>query len=201
VLERSHPRLYQWVKPRSLLLHFALLVIAAGCLTAAWWQIHRAMQGNTLSYLYSIEWPAFVVVAGIGWWQMVHDTPEDIAARQAFHERMRKASAEVVARSLPRSARALTVGSQEVDSRVLDAAPRPVLDAATGEPGDLHPVPAASASLVPSDGPSLEAVLLEAEADEDGGTPADELTAYNRYLATLALQGKPKTWRNPRGLR
>ena len=47
------------------MLHLAFLVIAAGCLTAAWWQVHRAMAGNTLSYLYSVEWPAFVVVAGI----------------------------------------------------------------------------------------------------------------------------------------
>ena len=29
--------------------------------------------------------------------------------------------------------------------------------------------------------------------------PTDELTAYNRYLAMLAIKGKPKTWRNPRG--
>ena len=85
----------QWVKPRSLLLHLAFLVIAAGCLTAGWWQVQRAMQGNALSYLYSVEWPSFVVVAGIGWWKMFHDTPEDIAERKAYHARMRAASAEV----------------------------------------------------------------------------------------------------------
>ena len=79
----------QWVAPRSLLLHLAFIVIATGCLYAAWWQIHRAMAGNTLSYLYSVEWPAVVVVAGIGWWQMFHDTPEDIAARKAHHARAR----------------------------------------------------------------------------------------------------------------
>ncbi|MBV9660691.1 MAG: hypothetical protein JO337_06000 [Acidimicrobiales bacterium] len=196
MLERTHPRIYQWVKPRSLLLHLALLAIAAGCLTAAWWQIQRAMQGNTLSYLYSLEWPAFVVVAGIGWWQMVHDTPEDIAARRAFHERMRRASAEVVARSLPRSARALTVGSEEVHSRVLESGDRRVLDAATG--GAAHPVRTTPTSLVPTDAPDLEAILLDTQAEQD--EPADEMTEYNRYLALLALKGKPKTWRNPRGV-
>jgi hypothetical protein len=195
-----HPRIYQWVKPRSLLLHLAFLIIAAGCLTAAWWQITRAMQGNTLSYLYSIEWPAFVVVASIGWWQMVHDTPEDIAARRAFHDRMRAASAEVVARTLPRSARALTVGSTEIDHRVLDSSPRPALDSRTGESTTHHPVAARFTSLVPSVDQSLDAVLLEAEAQGAEEGSADELTEYNRYLATLALKGKPKTWRNPRGL-
>ena len=64
------------------MLHLAFLVVAGGCLIAAWWQVHRAMAGNTLSYLYSVEWPAFAVVAGIGWWQMFHDTPEDIAGPQ-----------------------------------------------------------------------------------------------------------------------
>lgn len=191
MLERSHPRIYQWVKPRSLLLHLALLAIGSGCLIAAWWQIHRAMQGNGLSYLYSVEWPAFAVVAGIGWWQMVHDTPEDIASRHAFHERMRKASVEVVARTLPRSARALTVDSEQVDGRVLDAAPRRMLDAGTGEP-------ASTDLALPSQPPAdLETVLLQG-AEEEG--PVDEATAYNRYLATLALKGKPKTWRNPRGV-
>jgi len=30
--------------------------------------------------------------------------------------------------------------------------------------------------------------------------PADEMTEYNHYLALLAVKGKAKTWRNPRGL-
>ena len=82
------------------MLHAAFLLIASGCLVAGWWQVNRAMQGNTLSYLYSIEWPAFAVVAGIGWWQMFHDTPEDIAKRKAHQAKMRQASREVVARTL-----------------------------------------------------------------------------------------------------
>lgn len=195
MFERRYPRVYQWVKPRSLLLHLALLVIAAGCLTAAWWQIHRAASGNTLSYLYSIEWPAFVVVAGIGWWQMVHDTPEDIAQRQEFHQRMRRASAQVVARTLPRSATALTVGSEQVDGRVLDPVRRPAVTAGdpAGERGAAlvrvarTPVPAGE-----------DARLLDDGGDGDGAT--DEMSEYNRYLALLAVKGKAKTWRNPRGL-
>jgi hypothetical protein len=190
------PRLYQWVKPRSLLLHLALLVIAAGCLTAAWWQVDRAVGGNTLSWLYAVEWPAFVVVAGIGWWQMVHDTPEDIEARRAYHERMRRASAEVVARTLPRSARALTVTSQDLDGRALSAPGVRALRAGGAAGDDRLAVPLNGP--LPLEGPDLDALLLAAEA-EPGDGPVDELTEYNRYLATLALRGRPKTWRNPRG--
>ena len=205
MLEQTHPRLYQWVKPRSLGLHLLFVLIATACMIAGWWQVNRAMQGNTLSYLYSIEWPAFAVVAGIGWWQMFHDTPEDIARRREYHERMRAASAEVVARTLPRSARALTVGSAEVDGRrlgpgsgpsgALTAGPAeatgPRIDALTGE---LVPVSTPGALAARGDG---DLALL---ADEDAGLAGDEMTEYNRYLALLAVRGRSKTWRNPHGV-
>jgi hypothetical protein len=175
-----------------LLLHLAFLVIATGCLYAAWWQIHRAMAGNTLSYLYSVEWPAFVVVAGIGWWQMFHDTPEDIAARKAHHARARAASAEVVARTLPRSAFAITVESDEaVDRRRL---PGPA-QAQLGTSPEAEPVPAVTLGASPAVVDPASGSLLPDEEE-----PADELTAYNRYLALLAVRGKAKTWRNPHGV-
>jgi hypothetical protein len=189
------------------MLHVAFLVVAGGCLIAAWWQIHRAMAGNGLSYLYSVEWPAFAVVAGIGWWQMFHDTPETIAARKAHHGRMRAASAEVAARTLPRSARAITVGSEEVaGDRALLAGETAAAIKAGGESG------ASETALVRA---RLDAYAHEGdEAERSDGTDAkllepdpgdreegaDEMTDYNRYLALLAVRGKPKTWRNPRGL-
>ena len=178
------------------MLHAAFLLIAAGCLTAGWWQVQRAMQGNTLSYLYSVEWPAFIVVAGIGWWQMVHDTPEDIAARRRFHEQMRAASAEVVARTLPRSALAITADSRESSNRMLGAGgPGPAQVSSGLDPTvDAAGLVRADSSLAELEG---QARLL---APDDEGVPADELTEYNRYLALLAVKGKPKTWRNPRGL-
>jgi hypothetical protein len=157
------------------------------------------MQGNTLSYLYSVEWPAFAVVAGIGWWQMFHDTPEDLVQRKAHHARMRLASAEVVARTLPRSARAITVGSEDVDGRVLmagTAAAAQALGSGASAPA-AHLAAFASTDMVPASD-DTSAVLLPPGEDEDG--PVDAMTDYNRYLATLAVYGKPKTWRNPRGL-
>jgi hypothetical protein len=193
---KRHPRLYLWVRTRSLLLHLLFVSISTGCLFAAWWQIHRAEAGNVLSYFYSVEWPAFVVVGGIGWWQLVHDTDEDIARRRAYHERVRRASAEVVARTLPRSAFALTVDSEEVASRSLPSGgqrPTPALGARSD--GAAPPVLAGCSSLAPQAATNLLAPL-------DGQEEADdEASAYNRYLAYLAVKGKAKTWRNPRGER
>jgi hypothetical protein len=185
----------QWITPRSLLLHLAFVVIASGCLIAAWWQVHRAMAGNTLSYLYSVEWPAFAVVAGIGWWQMFHDTPDDIAKRKEHHARVRAASVAVVARTLPRSALAVTVDSTEAGVAAL---PPPAARAiGTGDASGDAPglVPVGTAPARPDVG-SSDTALLDGEDD-----PSDELAAYNRYLATLAVRGTAKTWRNPHGIR
>ena len=46
-----------------------------GCLFAGWWQVHRALSGNLLSYFYSFEWPLFAVLGAIAWWQLIHDVP------------------------------------------------------------------------------------------------------------------------------
>ena len=184
----------QWIKPRSLLLHVVFLAIAFGCLTAGWWQLHRAEGGNTLSWLYTVEWPAFVVVAGIGWWQMFHDTPEDLAERKAFHHRMRAASAEVVARTLPRSAWAITVGSEELaGGRALDPSTR------AGElPEESGSGP--GGQLVRPDAAVVRAEDATTLLDDEDEEPSDPLAAYNRYLALLAVRGKAKTWRNPHGV-
>lgn len=187
-----HQRVYQWVKPRSVGLHLLFLAIATGCGWAADWQIHRAASGNTLSYLYSIEWPTFAIVAGIGWWQLFHDTPEDIARRRAHHERMRRASQEVVARTLPRSATALTVGSEEVGVRAIAAPPnRRALPVSAED--------AAAAALVRRPADNLPDAAGARLLADDSIDPDDDLAQYNRYLATLAVKGRPKTWRNPRG--
>ena len=74
--------LRRWFSPRSMMWHALLIIIVGGCCYAAWWQFHRAADGNTLSYLYSIEWPAFAIVAVIGWWQLVTEKPEDFQARR-----------------------------------------------------------------------------------------------------------------------
>lgn len=62
----------RWFSRRAVLLHVALLAWLPGCLLAFWWQVHRASGGNTLSYLYSVEWPAFALVGAWAWWGLLH---------------------------------------------------------------------------------------------------------------------------------
>lgn len=57
------------------MLHFLLVTLVPGCLLAGWWQVHRALSGNLLSYFYSFEWPLFAILGVIAWWQLVHDVP------------------------------------------------------------------------------------------------------------------------------
>jgi hypothetical protein len=62
----------RWFSGRSVALHAALLVFVPGCAVAAWWQIGRAQDGNELSYLYSVMWPVFGLLAIIFWWMLIH---------------------------------------------------------------------------------------------------------------------------------
>jgi hypothetical protein len=69
----------RWLSKRAVGLHALLAVVFPLCLLAGWWQVHRALSGNFLSYLYSVEWPAFAVLAVVAWWQLLHDVPVAVA--------------------------------------------------------------------------------------------------------------------------
>lgn len=73
----------RWLSPRALGLHLLVAVVAPGCALAGWWQATRALSGNGLSWAYSVEWPAFAVVALVWWWNLVHEDPAALAARKA----------------------------------------------------------------------------------------------------------------------
>ena len=72
----------RWLSRRALLLHGEVLVVAPGCAAAGWWQATRALAGNSLSWVYSVEWPLFAVLALIGWWYLIHEDPAALAARK-----------------------------------------------------------------------------------------------------------------------
>ncbi len=71
----------RWLSARACKLHVALLVWSPGCLLAGWWQVTRAMGGNGLSYLYSVEWPVFALVGVWAWWALLHTDPDTVGAR------------------------------------------------------------------------------------------------------------------------
>ena len=72
----------RWFSRRALLLHVEFWLLALGCLAAGWWQVTRALGGNGLSWFYSIEWPAFALLAVWGWWHLIHEDPEAYEARK-----------------------------------------------------------------------------------------------------------------------
>lgn len=72
----------RWLSPRALLLHAEVLLVAPGCAAAGWWQATRALGGNELSWVYSVEWPIFALLAIAGWWHLVHEDPEAFRARR-----------------------------------------------------------------------------------------------------------------------
>jgi hypothetical protein len=80
-----------------LLLHGLLVTWLLGCTAAAWWQFGRAASGNSLSYLYSIEWPVFAILGFFGWWSLLHLEKISEAQEQARREYEAKMRAEAAA--------------------------------------------------------------------------------------------------------
>jgi hypothetical protein len=72
----------RWLSKRAVSLHVRVVLIVGVCAGAAWWQVTRAMSGNGLSWFYSLEWPAFALLAIAGWWHLVHEDPERYRARR-----------------------------------------------------------------------------------------------------------------------
>ena len=70
-----------------MLLHVVVALVVPGFLGLAWWQLNRALSGNSLSWAYTFEWPFFAGYALFVWWKMVHDQPgaPDAQARTAAH--------------------------------------------------------------------------------------------------------------------
>jgi hypothetical protein len=80
----------RWLSKRAISLHLAMLFFVPGCAAAAWWQITRAQDGNGLSYLYSVEWPIFAILAAYFWWMLIHTDYDSVGLKgMRNHERSR----------------------------------------------------------------------------------------------------------------
>jgi hypothetical protein len=66
-----------WTSGRAVSLHVALIFFVPACAALTWWQVSRALDGNTLSWVYTFEWPIFAAYATYMWWKLVHDEPAD----------------------------------------------------------------------------------------------------------------------------
>ena len=95
----------KWLGPRALVLHLVLLVWLGMCALAAWWQVGRAVQGNTLSFMYAIEWPVFGILGVLGWYALLNlerVTEAKEASRREYEERMRAEAAAARAEAASR---------------------------------------------------------------------------------------------------
>ncbi len=89
---------------RAFGLHLALLLWIGMCASAAWWQVGRAFEGNSLSFLYSIEWPVFGVLGVLGWHALLNlerPTVDQETLRREYEESMRARA--VAARDVTRA--------------------------------------------------------------------------------------------------
>jgi hypothetical protein len=146
-----------WWSRRAITLHLALVVAVPLFLTLATWQLHRALQGNLLSWAYTFEWPFFAGYASWMWWRLVHEET---------------ATAADLVPAIGRRHAALALGSRPDGSEVGGAAADGAEEA--GEAGAVGPSTTTAASTPAP------------RADYDPFDDADpELAAYNRYLAGL----------------
>lgn len=77
---------------RAIGLHIALIFWILTCALAAWWQVGRAIQGNSLSYLYSIEWPVIGAMGVLGWYSLLNAekvSEHKEKARREYEDKMR----------------------------------------------------------------------------------------------------------------
>jgi hypothetical protein len=86
----------RWFSRRSVSLHLAVLLFVPGCAVAAWWQINRAADGNQLSYLYSVMWPAFGLLGLFFWWMLIHTDYDTVGLKG-----MQRQQADVVEAASP----------------------------------------------------------------------------------------------------
>jgi hypothetical protein len=82
----------RWFSRRSLSLHLAVLLFVPGCAVAAWWQINRAADGNQLSYLYSVMWPAFGLLGLFFWWMLIHTDYDSVGLKGMLRQQAAAAS-------------------------------------------------------------------------------------------------------------
>jgi hypothetical protein len=62
-------------------MHATLVVLLPVFAWLTWWQLSRALAGNTLSWAYTFEWPLFAGYAVYVWWQLIHDQTAAVTRR------------------------------------------------------------------------------------------------------------------------
>ncbi|MHB8329452.1 MAG: hypothetical protein ACYDD6_07510 [Acidimicrobiales bacterium] len=64
---------------RDVALHVSAAALVLSFLALGWWQVTRALSGNSLSWAYVFEWPFFAGYVVFMWWRLSHDRPRPTA--------------------------------------------------------------------------------------------------------------------------
>jgi hypothetical protein len=82
VLSRRYDGLVRrYFTPRFIGMHVTLVILLPVFAWLTWWQLTRALGGNTLSWAYTFEWPLFAGYAIYVWWQLIHDQTTAVSRR------------------------------------------------------------------------------------------------------------------------
>lgn len=197
---------------RNIALHVLVAVLVPAFLWLGDWQYHAAESGNTLSWVYTFEWPAFALYALYVWWQLIHDRSTALDKIRAARERAAAAASGVPIEEVPgwaldrRLSKALTrasLGKPDAPALAAGVAAQalasssaaghdPVDEAVGHDPaGAVSPLAEDAAPVLVEDaGPDVvDAQVLGVTVEVD-----EELDAYNRYLAELSRSDPPKRW-------
>ena len=106
-----------WFSRRALTLHAVIIVIVPSFAALCIWQIHRALDGNNLSWAYVFEWPFFAGYAIYMWWRFLHENPPAAAAKVAAAVGQRpSAAAGTVSTGTPEPATELAPDADDPDA-------------------------------------------------------------------------------------
>jgi len=163
--------LRRWFSPKSILLHFAVVIVAGGCGWLCDWQYHRAIGGNGLSWAYVFEWPFFGCCAIYLWWDMIHHPEKRAPVMWATSRRVSAAAGSIAGSGSENAhfATALAVGTPGEPAAAPGTLPTTLDALGTFDLGAVPP------------GVVDAAVLADFPTEEED----PELAAYNRYLAEL----------------
>lgn len=151
-------------------MHLTIAIVVPGFLALAWWQLNRALSGNSLSWAYVFEWPAFAGYAIYMWRRL---TREASSAGLPATDDASPATASGAATLTDDASADLAEPEREQGYGVRSEAQA---GRTTGDPGRS-----------PGDNEGGEDEVVDEGVDE-------ELARYNEYLAALNASGRRKHW-------
>lgn len=92
-----------WWSRRAIGLHVVIIIVVPAFAALCLWQVHRALEGNGLSWAYVFEWPFFAGYAIYMWWKFLHEVPQASRGVGADDASPGAESPEAIARGESRS--------------------------------------------------------------------------------------------------